>query len=993
MKKKIWTIGIVLIITVLIILLVINNNKVVSANISYCDVENVIKAGSYDEYLQKNNSVVKGEESLEISPNEFNTARHEYLTSNTEGYQEASEVFYWLSDSSSTISFEVEVESAGLYVIELDYFSKVTTVIDIELQLAINNQVPFDEATQIILDTLWTEEKAEASTDRYGNDVNMLQVPYQKWQSAIIKDPQKIYKDGYQFALQAGKNTISLTKVNGELLLGKIRLFGMAEYLSYEEYRGTNKSADSFYKCYEAEQSLYKSSSTIIVGTSRDVGVTPFSTMKLKLNVIGNDSWNISGDRITWNVNVPQSGFYYITLKALQTVQNTTSYRTLYVNGEIPFEEAKHLAFSYQNKWQNVTLQGMDGSKYEIYLEAGDNTLTLEVDSTLYKNISARLSKITTEMTNLGLDITKFTNGNTSSGIDWDLEKNFTTIKSDINGWITELKDIISCYRKLAGFNKTTTTSQDLLSAISKLEKILTNIDALPRRLSLLSEGSSCAAQLVAGQIDNVLIQSLVLDAIYIHTEDAELPKPKSSFIKSFWVNVKRFFLSIFDDTYDDKGDKEEVVVWLNLSRKYVDILQKLTDDVFTGKTGIKVKVSVMSDDGKLILANSADQQPDVALGVSAWIPNDYGMRGMLYDLRQFDDYLDVIENYNSEQLVPMTYDNSLYGLPQTENFYVLFYRKDILNELSLTVPNTWDDVIDMLPVLKRYGMDFYIPLSSSSSAKSFDATTPFIYQFGGEIYSINSEGMLTGGLDNENTIKAMEFITDLYTEYGIPYQVSSFFNELRYSRIPIGIADFSTYLTLLNAAPEIKGLWDIAVVPGVASQENPEVINRFMPGAATAGVIFEKSDKLPEAWEFMKWWMSTEIQTLYAETMVNTLGSKFLWNTANVEAFKNLSWNKNHKQVILEQWTHLKEVSRVPGYYIVEREISNTWNSVVYNDANLRSTLSDAMIKINKEITRKMKEFGYVSDAGKVIREYDMPTPEKIDKWKENRDDAEKQD
>lgn len=988
MKKKIWTIGIILVLVIVLILFAALPSKKVHANIIQSDIKTEKVDGSYSAYLENNKQLPVGQEKFIITPEDLNTPRYENLTNNTEGYEGSSSVFYWEEDATSTISFEVEVQETALYVINFDYFSKVTNVIDIELDLKINDETPFFEASQITLGTLWTEASDEVSTDRYGNDVNMLQKPYQVWQSTPIKDSRKIHKNGLQFVLNKGINTISFTKINGELLVGNITISGIQKLTSYNEYRGTADSASQYLKRYEAEKMLYKSSSTISMATSRDVGVLPFSTMKLKLNIIGSGSWNTSGDSITWNINVPQSGYYYITLKVLQDMENTTSYRTLYVNGEIPFEEAKHLAFSYQNGWQNVTLHGMDDTEYEIYLQEGDNQITLEVDSSLFINISTKLSQLTSEMTELGLNITKYTNGNTSSGIDWNLEEHFTEIRTDINRWIKELEEIIDCYRDITGYKKTTTTSQDLYSAITKLKKILKNIDALPRRLSLLSEGSSCAAQLVAGQIDSVLVQNLIVDSLFVHSKDAKLPSATPFFMKTLWVNVKRFFLSFFDDSYDDKKDNKEVVVWVNRSRQYVDILQKLTDDVFTKETGIKVKISLMSDDGKLILANSANQQPDVALGVSAWIPNDYGMRGMLYDLRQFDGYQKAIADYHEEQLIPMVYNDSLYGLPETENFYILLYRTDILKKLSLTVPNTWDDVIDMLPVLERYGMDFYIPLSSSSSAKSFDATAPFIYQFGGEIYSTSADGMITGGLDNEKTIQAMEFITDLYTEYGLPYQVSNFFNEFRYARIPIGVADFATYLNLLNAAPEIKGLWDITVVPGIKQEDGS--INRSMPGAQQAGVIFKKTNKPNEAWKFLEWWMSSTTQELYSETMVNTLGGKYLWNTANIEAFKNLSWDKNHKEVILSQWNHLKEVSRVPGYYIVEREISNTWNSVVYNDANLRSTLSDAMIKINKEITRKMKEFGYVNENGQVIKEYNMPTSEKINGWKEDQDDSE---
>lgn len=992
MKKKKIIIGSI-IIALLIVLIIFSSidAKRVIPKINVNDIDVTFPEGSYEHYALENKNVSKATDDITIEPTSLIISeRYENLTTKTENYDKSDKVFYWLEDSIATVSFEVNVPKTALYRIKIDYLSKVKNVIDTELSLTLNGENPFSDASQITLGTLWKESSENASKDRYGNDVNMLQTTLEKWQSVVLTDAQKINKNGFLFKLNEGLNTITLTKNSGELVIGNIYLIGDETIPTYQNYRGSSNSASDYYKRYEAEKMYYKSSSTISMSTSREVGVLPFSVSRLKLNIIGDGSWNSSGDRVTWKINVPMAGFYKISLKVLQETENTTVYRTIYINDKLPFEEAKHLPFSYYSNWQNVTLHGFDGTEYEFYLNEGDNEISLEVDSTLYANISERLSQITTEMTTLGLNITKYTNGNTSSGIDWNLEENFTTIRSDINGWILELKNIIKAYNSITGFNKTTQLSQDLNSAITKLNKILKNIDALPRRLTLLSEGSSCAAQLVAGQIDSVLTQGLIVDSIFIHSGNSKLPNPKPNTLKSLWVGIQRFFLSFFDDAYKEKGDKNELVVWVNRSRQYVDIIQKLSDDVFTNQTGIKVKVSLMSDDGKLILANSANQNPDVALGVSAWIPNDYGMRGMLVDLRKFNGYTDTIANYNPEQLVPMTYKDQLFGLPETENFYVLVYRKDILAELSLNVPNTWEDVTDMLPVLKRYGMEFYIPLSSSSSSKSFDTTSPFIYQFGGDVYSVKSDGMVTGGLENEKTIQAMEFITDLYTEYGLPYQVSNFFNEFRYARIPIGICEFGTYLNLLNAAPELKGLWDITVVPGIEDENGK--INRYMPGAQQAGVIFEKSNRKADAWRFLNWWMSTDTQTLYSETMVNTLGGKYLWNTANIKAFEQLSWNKDHKATILEQWQHLKEVSRIPGYYIVEREISNTWNSVVYNDANLRSTLSDAMIKINKEITRKMKEFGYVNDAGKVIMEYNMPTAEKIKNWKEDKDDSQKQ-
>ena len=269
---------------------------------------------------------------------------------------------------------------------------------------------------------------------------------------------------------------------------------------------------------------------------------------------------------------------------------------------------------------------------------------------------------------------------------------------------------------------------------------------------------------------------------------------------------------------------------------------------------------------------------------------------------------------------------------------------------------------------------------------KSFDSTAPFINQFEGKIYSDDG---LSSAIDDENTIEALTFMTDLYREYSMPYQVPSFFNSFRYGDIPIGIGDFGMYLQLNNAASDISGLWDIALVPGIEHAVYNEdtdttemVVNRSMGGAQQASIIFEKSEKKAEAWEFLTWWMSTETQILFSETLVNTLGTRYMWNSANLEAFESFRWNEEHKSIIMEQWTHLKEVPKIPGSYIIEREISNTWNSVVYDDANLRSTVSDALIKIDKELQRKMQEFGYLDAKGNVIKPFNLPTIEEVLRW-----------
>lgn len=148
--------------------------------------------------------------------------------------------------------------------------------------------------------------------------------------------------------------------------------------------------------------------------------------------------------------------------------------------------------------------------------------------------------------------------------------------------------------------------------------------------------------------------------------------------------------------------------------------------------------------------------------------------------------------------------------------------------------------------------------------------------------------------------------------------------------------------------------------------------------GAAQAAMIFDGSEKQDEAWELLKWWMSKETQSDFAQTLQMTYGAEYMWNTANLDAFAELPWPEEHKEVILTQWEQLIEVPKTPYAYMVEREISNVWNKMVFDGENARSAVDDSIITIDREMRRKMEEFGYMED-GKVIRPYPIPTIEDI--------------
>ena len=89
---------------------------------------------------------------------------------------------------------------------------------------------------------------------------------------------------------------------------------------------------------------------------------------------------------------------------------------------------------------------------------------------------------------------------------------------------------------------------------------------------------------------------------------------------------------------------------------------------------------------------------------------------------------------------------------------------------------------------------------------------------------------------------------------------------------------------------------------------------------------------------------------------------------------------------MILEQWQWLQEPAKIPGSYMQEREISNAWNRIVFNGVNPRIAIDDSIVIINREITRKMEEFGYLQNGVKV-KEFSVPTIDMVRRWMENAD------
>ncbi len=892
-------------------------------------------------------------------------------------------------ETGASVKFTATLDQAGAYTLAFDLTSTGASINAPEAALFIDGATPTD-AGRLVLPNFYKNTADKFPLDRYGNDALIRQERWLQWTRVDVRDANFGQPYPLQFTLAQGTHNFEFRVDRESILLGSAYLIPYAPYPSYPQYLAANPSPDATNSSIEmeAEFPAYKNDTSIRPISSRSLGVTPYDTYRLRLNALGGEKWQRSGSAVYYTFDAPAPGYYLVTLRSLQDTRNNfTVFRRITVNGAVPFAELNAYPFHSNTQWANVTLGG--ATPYKIYLHQGANTLGIEATASPYDAPIRKIQKVLIDINNLSLEIKKLTGNQVDQYKEWAISDYIPDIQPRLQAIAQDLRIDLGTLHTLNP-GGSSEAILDYRMAIDNIEFLAKEPDKIPNRMNRFSDGAGSAAALLGAALPLLQSQPLALDKITVHSADRLPPEPQISPIVSFEEGAKRFFHSFQRDPYlsigaDPSGPGAgEIEVWVNRPRQYVDLIQTLADENFTPKTGIRVKLSIMPQESKLVLANAAGIEPDVALGVSTNQPYELAIRNALKDLRTFPDFDSFIRIYSPGSLLSYIINDSAYAIPETQDFWVTFYRKDILQSLGLTVPKTWNEVVADLPLLQRYGMNYNTPLSTGAGAKGYLATAPYIFNFGAELYSDDG---FSSGLGTEQGIAAIRFMAQSFTIYGMPLTTASFYNDFRYGKTPLGVSNFTDYLKLITAAPELNGLWGIDLYPATVLPDGAggaPTQNRYATGSAQSCIMFASTRRPDESWQFMKWWMSTETQVDFQEQLLFSYGMEYLWNSANLEAFAQSPMPEEHKKVVLEQWKWLMEPQKLPGSYMEERELSNAWNKIVFDGVNPRVAIDSAVITINREITRKMEEFGYLQNGVKV-KQFKVPTIETVRRWQEN--------
>ncbi|MDR1598381.1 MAG: extracellular solute-binding protein [Oscillospiraceae bacterium] len=871
-----------------------------------------------------------------------------------------------MAEEDAILEYTFTVDEAGWYRPALEYYPVEGKSAAIQRALFIDGELPYRELSRVEFPRVWVntaEPDGQGgyiwSKDNQGNDTRPAMAEAPEW---IIQPFQDA--DGYVTApllvyLTAGEHTMTLFPIREPALLRRVA-WGRADTalpLPYDETRASLDALDAedssgVSVTIQAENAARTSSQMLY--PTQDMGsvsVTPSSPKLLLNNTIGGNPWRLAGQWIEWDFDIPADGYYHISMKVNQNLKRGIYVsRKITVDGIAPFSEMEDYGFTFAQNWRRETLSGTDGEPYRIYLKAGHHTLRMEATLGGFSQIISQVRDAVYDLNAIYRKVIQLTGVAPDRFRDYQVERSLPALSGEMEAARDLLSDVIDRLQAEAG--KRSDRERALVTMRDQLAQLIGDNELFPRQInSFKANVRACGTWL-----NEAMLQPLALDEITIYSPDVGETGAGVSFIQSALFEAKRLAYSFMID-YNAIGnvsdDSEGITLWVGSGRDQANVIKQLIDDTFTRETGINVNVMLV-DMSTLLQATLAGQGPDAAIQVGWDLPMNYGLRGAIRDLADFADLGNVLKRFAPSAIRPYEFDGSVYALPETQVFPMLFYRKDILAEMGLSVPRTWDEVSVALAALARSQMEI-------GMVPGENIWSMLLYQNGGEYYN---EEATRSALDSEEAARAFRQYTELYTDYRLD-RVTSVEERFRTGECPMIVADYSLYNNLQVSAPDLRGLWGMAPAPGIMREDGS--IDRSVGGYGGACVMMRGAKEPDKVWEFMKWWTSKETQVAYGREMESLMGASARVPTANLEAFESMPWPLGDLNALKAQRAEARGIPQAPGGYFTYRNVNNAFYAVTTPAADRagqavvtpREALMDQVILINDEIRYKRTEFG----------------------------------
>lgn len=926
---------------------------------------------TYQDYLEQMRGVARPQTEIMIPGHAFLLRDQPVALRLLPGFHQQAVV----SPETGYLEWEVEIDEPGLYNIAFYYYPLPGKDATIERELLINGERPFAGSRFLQFKRMW-KDGGGFVVDVLGNEIRPTQVEEPRWIEQPLVDNLGYVQEPYQFYFKQGLNIIRLVSRVEPMAIGYIKLYQADILPSYEqvltEYQtlGFTEVADAFVKI-QGEHSTLRSDSTLFpIADHGDPTLEPYHPAEIRLNTIGGHRFSRPGQWISWDFEVPQDGFYKIAIKGKHGEIGTYTNRKVLIDGQTPYAELNSVQFPYASGYQMTVLSDPETKEpYLIPLSKGQHELRLEVVLGALSDVLRVVEDSLYELNTIYRRIIMVTSSNPDPRRSYELARKLPDVIERIAVQAQVFEDLVQDFAAVTGMEGGHTGI--LRQQAHLLQRMAADPEMIPRLLGEYRDNISAIGTWIFATRE----QPLQIDYIIVAAPDADLPEATANVGQRLGHEMRALAASFTHDYTligdmpggADSQDQKPLTVWVSAGRDQAQVIKSMIDDTFRLETGIPVNLQLVENmNALLVQATIAGTGPDVAMGLNIPDPMNFGLRGALHNLKEFADYDQVVERFMPSAMVPFMFRDQVYALPDQQEFPMMFYRQDILTELGLTVPQTWDDVYSILPILHRNNMTIGI---------GYNIFFTLLYQRGLPMYK--ADGVETY-LDTETAIQTFRELTELFNLYDLPIEFNAE-NRFRLGEMPIVISNYSLFNRLAVFAPELRGEWDFSFVPGTVGPDG-SVIRTVAPMQSEATTVLQQqgrggpavvitstADNKNDAWQFLKWWTREDTQIRFGRELESLMGEAGRYPTSNVEAFKQLPWSVEEREKLLAQWAWVEGNGEVPGSYYMTRMFEWAFRAVVIQQKPIRETLLEYDRQINYELQVKRSEFGLETDLRDV--------------------------
>ena len=912
------------------------------------------KQKTYSDYYDEISGAVRPNTETIVKGTDFTSASDRTVYSTGE-YEGKSDVFVW-ENQEGDVTFDLDAPETGAYNLEFSYMPIVGGNTTTEISVMLDGESPYDTATRINLNRNWIN-KYDITVNEKGNQLRPPQIEKAVWTVAPLKDSDGLFSEPLLFFLEKGRHTLTISSDRASFALEYIKLYNEQSRPAYADIKGSESEIAATKNQMirlQAEEATGKTHATLYPTSDRNSYLTePSDPTKMRYNTMGLDSWNKAGQAASWEFTADTAGYYKLGIKARQaTMRGFYSNRRIYIDGVVPCEELAQVKFYYNTDFKTITPTDADGNVIYVYLSEGTHTLTMEAIPGEIGDSMRRLNDVIYDANQLYLQMLMVTSPQPDEFTDYRVHVQIPNLLTDFE---TLSNRLIEEREKIEQLSKQTGSEAAALEKLAVVyQKAIDKPIKIPEQISSGAFKNNISA--VSAWMREYRDQPLEIDFIELASADMKFTSPKENFFKSMSFNGDAFIGSFFED-YTQLSDltSTSVDVWVLSGRDQANVVKEMVDSNFVSSKNIDVSINLVQ--GGLMEAVMAGKGPDVALFAGGEFPVSLACRDQLVPLSDFKDFDEVKGWFLPDAMTPYEFEDKVYGLPCQQIFPMMFYRTDVLAQLGLEPPETWQDLIDMMPALQRNYLSAGLILPSAAISASTEPGHTFALlslQSGQNYY--NDEQTQTN-FDQLKSVDAFVTWTEFYTKYGYE-QVYDAFSRFRTGEMPVLINNYASfYNQMLVTAPEIKGLWDFTSVPGTVREDG--TISHAV-NANGAGSLILKDCANPEgAWEFIKWFSSADVQIEYGRNIEGILGPMGRFEPANTEALQQMNWSSSDLKKIMAQREEITEIPIIPSSYVVTREIINAFRTTVNNKYNPREEFLWSNRSINAEILRKRRDLG----------------------------------